>query len=86
MKKIRSTQKNFSSSLNKLLLQRKKKIQSTSISVTSIIKDIKNNGDIYGEPIITVKGLPIQEHNEFKYSLQHEIIQSSKTFSNFTCK
>ena len=47
----------------------------------NVVIVIKNNGDIYGEPIITVKGLPIQEHNEFKYSLQHEIIQSSKTFS-----
>ena len=47
----------------------------------NVVIVIKNNGDIYGEPIITVKGLPIHEHNEFKYSLQHEIIQSSKTFS-----
>ena len=47
----------------------------------NVVIVIKNNGDIYGEPIITAKGLPIQEHNEFKYSLQHEIIQSSKTFS-----
>ena len=45
MKKLISNQNNFSNSLNKLLLQRKKKIQSSSISVTNIIKDVKNNGD-----------------------------------------
>ena len=47
----------------------------------NVVIVIKNNGDIYGEPIITVKGLPIQENNEFKYSIQHEIMQSLKTFS-----
>ena len=45
MKKLNSTNKNFNNSLNKLLLQRKKKVQSSSISVTSIIRDVKKNGD-----------------------------------------
>ena len=36
---------NFDNSLNKLLLQRKNKIQSSFISVNSIIKDVKKNGD-----------------------------------------
>ena len=45
MKILNSTNKNFSNSLNKLLLQRKKKVQSSSISVTSIIRDVKKNGD-----------------------------------------
>ena len=45
MKILNSTNKNFNNSLNKLLLQRKKKIQSSSISVTSIVRDVKKNGD-----------------------------------------
>ena len=45
MKILNSTNNNFNSSLNKLLLQRKKKIQSSYISVTNIIKDVKKNGD-----------------------------------------
>jgi histidinol dehydrogenase len=31
--------------LDNLLLKRKKKIQSNSVSVTNIIKDVKKNGD-----------------------------------------
>ncbi len=45
MKILYSTNKNFNNSLNKSLLNRKRKVQSTSISVTSIIKDVKKNGD-----------------------------------------
>ena len=45
MKILNSNNKNFNNSLNKLLLQRKKKVQSSSISVTSIVKDVKKNGD-----------------------------------------
>ena len=45
MKILDSNNNNFDNSLNKLLLLRKKKIQSSSISVTSIIKDVKKNGD-----------------------------------------
>jgi len=45
MKILNSTNKNFNNSLNKLLLQRKKKVQSSSISVNSIIRDVKKNGD-----------------------------------------
>ena len=41
MKILNSTKNNFDNLLYKLLLQRKKKIQSSSISVTSIIKDVK---------------------------------------------
>ena len=45
MKILNSTNKNFNNSLNKLLLQRKKKVQSSSISVTSIVRDVRKNGD-----------------------------------------
>ena len=45
MKTLNNTKNNFDNLLNKLLLQRKKKIQSSFISVTSIVKDVKKNGD-----------------------------------------
>ncbi len=45
MKILNSKSKNFDKLLDNLLLQRKKKIQSDSISVTNIVKDVKKNGD-----------------------------------------
>jgi len=45
MKTLNSNSKNFDKVLDNLLLQRKKKIQSDSVSVTNIIKDVKKNGD-----------------------------------------
>ena len=45
MKILNSKSKNFDKLLENLLLQRKKKIQSDSVSVTNIINDVKKNGD-----------------------------------------
>ncbi len=45
MKILNSTKSNFDNLLNKLLLQRKKKIQLNYISVSGIVKDVKKNGD-----------------------------------------
>ena len=45
MKSLNFKSKNFDKSLESLLNQRRKKLQSSSISVTNIIKDVKNNGD-----------------------------------------
>ena len=45
MKVLNSNSKNFDKNLNSLLIQRKKKFQSNSVSVTNIIKDVKKNGD-----------------------------------------
>ena len=45
MKILNSTNKNFNNSLSKLLLQRRKKVQSSSISVTRIVRDVKKKGD-----------------------------------------
>ncbi len=45
MKILNSKSKNFDKLLEYLLLQRKKKIQSDSVTVTNIIKDVKKNGD-----------------------------------------
>ena len=45
MKILNSNNKNFDKNLDSLLLQRKKKVQSNSVSVSSIIKDVKKNGD-----------------------------------------
>ena len=45
MKILNSKSKNFDKLLENLLLQRKRKVQSSSVSVTNIIKDVKKNGD-----------------------------------------
>ncbi len=45
MKILNSKSKNFDKFLENLLSNRKKKIQSDSVSVTNIIKDVKKNGD-----------------------------------------
>ena len=45
MKVLDSKIKNFDKLLDTLLIQRKNKVQSNSVSVTNIIKDVRNNGD-----------------------------------------
>ena len=45
MKILNSNNKNFDKALDTLLFNRKKKVQFNSISVTSIIQDVKKNGD-----------------------------------------
>ena len=45
MKILDSNSKNFDKILDAMLTQRKKKIQSNSVSVSTIIKDVKKNGD-----------------------------------------
>ena len=45
MKILNSNNKNFDKNLENLLLQRKKKVQFNSVSVSSIIKDVRKNGD-----------------------------------------
>ena len=45
MKILNSKNKNFYKALDILLLQRKNKIKSSSVSVIDIIKDVKKNGD-----------------------------------------
>ena len=45
MKILNSKSKNFDKLLENLLLQRKNKIESNSVSVTKIINDVKKNGD-----------------------------------------
>ena len=45
MKILNSKSKNFDKILNNLLEKRRKKIQSSTVSVSSIIRDVKKNGD-----------------------------------------
>ena len=45
MKKLYSNNKNFNKILDNLLLIRKNKIKSNTVSVSNIIKDVKKNGD-----------------------------------------
>ena len=70
MKILNSKSKNFDKLLENLLLQRKKKIQSDSVSVTNIIKDVKKNGD---------KALLKYEK---RFNQNNTIIPSSKQIKN----
>ena len=45
MRELNSETKNFDLALEKILLLRKNKVQSNSVSVSGIIKDVKKNGD-----------------------------------------
>ena len=45
MQILNNKDKNFDKTLDRLLLLRKSKVQSSSVSVSSIIKDVKKNGD-----------------------------------------
>ena len=45
MKILSSNRKNFNKHLHVMLMKRKNKINSNSVSVTNIIKDVKRNGD-----------------------------------------
>ena len=45
MKLLNSSNKKFDQYLDKLLIKRKEKIKSNSISVSNIIKDVRINGD-----------------------------------------
>ena len=45
MKVLDNSKKNFDKLFDDLLIQRKRKVQSSSVSVTNIIKDVKKNGD-----------------------------------------
>ena len=45
IKILNGNSKSFDRNLDQLLLKRKNKVQSSSVSVTNIIKDVKKNGD-----------------------------------------
>ena len=70
MKVLDSNNKNFDKNLDSLLLQRKKKVQSSSVSVSSIINDVRKNGD---------KALLKYEK---RFNQNNKIVPSKKQISN----
>ena len=70
MKILNCNNKNFNKNLNNLLLQRKRKVQFNSVSISSIIKDVRKNGD---------KALVKYEK---KFNQNSIIIPSQKQISN----
>ena len=42
---------------------------------------IKPNGNIHNKPLLTFRGLPIYEKDEFTFNLEEEIEKTAKTFS-----
>ena len=42
---------------------------------------ISSNGNIIKDPLLTIRGLPIYDSEEFKFGLQEKIFEASKNFS-----
>ena len=70
MKILNINSKNFEKNVDILLLKRKSKVQSNSVSVSSIIKDVRKNGD---------KALVKYEK---KFNQNNVIVPSQKQISN----
>ena len=70
MKILNSKNKSFDKKLDQILLNRKRKVQSSHVSVTNIIKDVKKNGD---KAILKY---------EKRFNQNSVIVPSSKKISN----
>ena len=73
--------KNFDKALDSLLLQRKSKVQSNSVSVTGIIKDVKKNGDKNLDNDIWEKEEKEQKHLYKKIIKNHSEVDLIKHLS-----
>ena len=74
MKILNTKSKNFEKKLDSLLLKRKKRIHSNSISVTRIIKDVKKNGDkalLKYEKKFNQNGIIVPSFNQITKSLSY---------------
>ena len=60
------------------LKERKNLANNGFIEVTIIIS---SKGKIHNKPLLTIKGLPIFDHNDFKYGLEEEIEKTTRAFS-----
>ena len=63
--------------------ERKNSAENGFIEVTIIVSSI---GSLQKKPLLTIRGLPIFEKEDFKYSLEEDLIKISKTFSLNTAK
>ena len=70
MKILNSKSENFDKTIDTLLLKRRKKIQSSSVSVKKIVEDVKKNGD---KAVLKY---------EKQFSKSNIIIPSKKKFQN----
>ena len=58
--------------------ERKNLANNGFIEVTIIISP---KGSIQNKPLLTFKGLPVFDHNDFKYGLEEEIVKTTRAFS-----
>ncbi len=63
---------------SKSIKERKNLSINGSLDVTILVN---NKGNIYDSPVITVKGLPIENLEEFKLGLEKEINETARTFA-----
>tara|TARA_B100000886_G_C20414776_1_gene488751 strand:+ start:128 stop:1786 length:1659 start_codon:yes stop_codon:yes gene_type:complete len=63
---------------SKSIKERKNLSINGSLEITILVN---NKGNIYDSPVISAKGLPIDNLEEFKFGLEKEINKTAKTFS-----
>ena len=63
---------------SKSIKERKNLSINGSLEVTILVN---NKGNIYDSPVISVKGLPIDNLEEFRFGLEKEISKTARTFS-----
>ena len=70
---------NISIEEDSLFIKERKNLANNGFIEVTII--ISPKGNIHNKPILTVKGLPIFEKDDFKYGLEEEISKTARSFS-----
>ena len=70
---------NISIEEDSAFIKERKNIANNGIIEVTII--ISSKGSLHNKPLLTFKGLPVFEKDDFKYGLEEEIEKTAKTFS-----
>ncbi len=70
---------NISIEEDSAFIRERKNLANNGIIEVTII--ISSKGNLHNKPLLTFKGLPVFEKDDFKYGLEEEIKKTAKTFS-----
>ena len=70
---------NISIEEDSAFIRERKNLANNGIIEVTII--ISSKGSLHNKPLLTFKGLPVFEKDDFKYGLEEEIKKTAKTFS-----
>ena len=70
---------NVAVSLDSTSIKERKNLSTNGLIEATIV--ITPNGNIHNKPLLTFRGLPIYEKDEFTFNLEEEIEKTAKTFS-----